>query len=130
MQLQPLHPPRFTVILPPQRDNYVNVYRDSEGKLHYSTEEFSIHQEGLFTFDDALEEAYRYCVAGLKDAEGWQYVQTLCNGEPMTDKMLNCLGVLEIAKAILGEFGEEAACYDHKELVDVAKDIVDSKGRR
>src|SRR4051812_6936518 len=81
--------------------DYINIYKDSDGKRHYSCEEFSVSDEGIFSFDDALDEAFRLCVLG-----NWKYVKTLCDVSPCTRKLQSRLGALENAASIVKEFGE------------------------
>lgn len=79
---------------------YINVYMDTEGKRHYSSEEFAIGQEGIFSYDDALEEAAR-----LTSEYDWEYVRTLTINERCTDKAEIDLEHLERAREIITEFG-------------------------
>lgn len=67
---------------------FINVYLDEEGETHYSSEEFSKDQSGIFDYEDALEEAFQRTIVGtIVDVPGYpikrrmrySYVATLSN---------------------------------------------------
>lgn len=99
---------------------YVNVYRDEQGGIHYSTEEFSIGQQGLFTMDDALREAYALTVKCCD----WDYVQTLCSEMPeeTTAHIRKCLKTLGNAYTIVNE-REDARNYRMEDIEERAEKI-------
>ena len=105
---------------------YCNVYRDRNDDVHYSTEEFSVEQDGVYSFDDALDEAFRMCV--LAD-EPWEYVSTMTDGPQVTKKMQSMLGSLSNAANILRQFGENPEHYSIHDIEQTARDIVAGKGR-
>lgn len=80
---------------------YVNVFCDREGGLHYSTEEFSIHQNRIAESGAALDDAYRFSVAG-----DWRYICTLSNNEALTDEIFYRLKELGMIKFALEETGK------------------------
>lgn len=106
--------------------HYVNVYRDEEGKTHYSTEEFSLNQDGIFSFDDALDDAY--CLSVLGE---WEYISTMTdNGVNVTTKMKSRLGELENAATILKNFGDDPEKYSMEYILQEARDIVNGDRRK
>lgn len=104
---------------------YVNVYRDEDGKRHYSTEQFSDLQEGIFSYHEALEEAYRLSVLGE-----WQYVETLCSATPqaISARIDAHLDVLETAVAVVRSAGIVADFLTVDELQEKAADVME-RGR-
>lgn len=101
---------------------YINVYRDEDGKRHYSTEEFSQGQEGIFNYHMALEEAYKLSVLGE-----WEYVETLCSNTPraISARIEAHLDVLETAVTIVRGAGIVADHLDVDELQEKAADIME-----
>lgn len=99
---------------------YVNVYRDEQGGIHYSTEEFSIGQQGLFTVDAALRDAYALTVKFCD----WDYVQTLCSEIPevTTAHIRKCLKKLGDAYTLVNE-REDARNFRMEDIEERAEEI-------
>lgn len=60
-----------------QLSRYINVYRDKDGEIHYSTEEFGIGKDGIHSIEDAAEEVFFLTV--MKKSDKWEYITTLTN---------------------------------------------------
>lgn len=105
--------------------DYINVYTDQDGKRHFSSEEFAIGDEGINSFDDALEEAYRFCVL-----DNWTYVKTLCDVTPCTRKMESRLGALANAANILRQFEYNPENYSIHDIEEVAREIINGDRKR
>lgn len=70
---------------------YMNMYRDTGGAIVYSTWEWSGDTNGLYSYADALDEAFRLCVVGE-----YTYICTLSNlPKDITLKMSRDLDRLE-----------------------------------
>lgn len=101
--------------------HYVNVYRDEHNKLRYSPEEFGVDQEGIFSFDDALDEAFTYCVRGtwtLSERNPlWQYVCTLSNDTKDVSAKLDArLGDLKGTLQELEAQGKDYSGYNSHDI--------------
>jgi len=106
--------------------HYCNVYRDQAGETHYSTEEFSVEQDGIYSFDDALHDAFLRCVLAK---EPWEYVSTMTDSASCTQRMASHLGALKNAASILKQAGENPEHYSIHDIEQVARDILAGKGR-
>lgn len=100
--------------------NYINKYYNKEGKAFFSYDDFNIDQEGIFSFEDALSEAYNHTIKGE-----WKYGSTLTDGEPVTEKMHSRLIQLEAAYNIVQRIGLVAANYPIDDIEDIAADIME-----
>lgn len=99
---------------------YINVYLDTDGKRHYSTEDFAIGQEGIWSADDAFEE-----IAKLTLKNNWQYCRTLTVNHGNTSLMDIKLEMLEMARKILAEAGVDYNGMGVDETQERAADTVD-----
>lgn len=99
---------------------YVNVYVDNKGVTHYSTEEFAIGQNGIYSFYDAIDEARL-----LTAKWGWEYVTTLVPNSYYRDSMEIKLERLQLARKVILEFGGQPDSLPWDELEDTAKDLLD-----
>lgn len=97
---------------------YVNVFRDSAGNTHYSTEEFAVNQTALSGFTEALEDAYHFAVLG-----NWQYVCTLHNDTAISARMRRDLFVIENARFIVENHGKIPDNYLAEELQEEAENL-------
>jgi hypothetical protein len=102
--------------------NYINKYYNKEGKALFSSDDFNIDQEGIFSFEDALSEAYNHTIKGELE-----YCSTLTDGEPVTEKMHSRLIQLEAAYNIAKEIGLDANAYTIDDIEDTAADIMADK---
>lgn len=84
---------------------YMNVYIDAEGHRHSSAEEFEKDQNGIFSFSDAVQDAYTLSVLG-----DWDYVYTLSNDTPraITARLEKHLERLQNAVDVIAAYGKDA----------------------
>lgn len=102
-----------------EKPYFVNVFRDNKGETHYSTEEFSIGTDGIFTFEDALEDAYQYSIIG-----DWHYVCTLSNlPKDVSLKMRRRLSELDQARFVIEECGRPLSNYTSNDIEEAARDL-------
>lgn len=106
--------------LMPLISRYINVFVDSEGKYHYSTEQFNINQDGLYNFDAALQDAYEHTIRGE-----WEYVETLASHAPesFTLRIEKHLERLEAASQVIAAFGKELPT-EWEQAEELAQELV------
>lgn len=101
---------------------HINVFRDNKGGIHYSTEEFSVYDSAIYTYAEAVEDAYKLSVRG-----GWRYLCTLRYDGQISRAIVNELSCLEQARFTVEEYGRgrPAGNYSANELINKAADLID-----
>lgn len=97
---------------------YVNVFRDSLGKFHYSTEEFTLKHSNIFSFSDAVSDAWRLSIPGE-----WDYICTLSNDEETSSEMRQQLALLEHARLIVELSGKQIKNFFPQELLRESSEL-------
>lgn len=97
---------------------YVNVFRDTKGKFHYSTEEFAVNHSDIVSFSDAVSDAYRLSVLG-----NWDYICTLSNNGEVSTGMKQRLTFLEKARFTVELFGKQAKNFNPQELLEESAEL-------
>lgn len=98
---------------------YVNVFRDTLGKYHYSTEEFTIRHSNIVSFSDAVSDAWRLSVPGE-----WDYVCTLSHDEDTSAGIRQRLALLESARFTVELFGKQAEYFHPQELLEESDGLI------
>lgn len=103
---------------------YLNVYRKN-GVKSYSNDDFGVGTDGIYSFDDALEDAYTQCAKGKAE-----YVCTLSNThEDVTPKMQGRLDSLTRAYQKVAGARHDADDYTSDDIEDVAEELSFTGGK-
>lgn len=102
---------------------HINVFCDHEGKIHYSSEEFSSDHSSLSTLIQVVEDAYRFAAH-----EDWYYVCTLCADPHMSGVVRDELDSLKQARFILEACGGYVKHYKANMLIDEAEALLAGEG--
>src|ERR1700757_4744630 len=97
---------------------YINIFRDDQGILHYSTEEFSVNQDNIPSLENALTNPCRFSVLG-----DWHYVCTLSNDSVITAQMCSRLRELENARFLVEIHGKTAVNHGSYTLSGMAGEL-------
>lgn len=102
---------------------YINIYRDEQGKKHWSVEEFDVECDGLHSFDAALQDAYKHTVLG-----DWDYVETSSTHAPesTTIRIERHLERLEQAVDVIAAYGKDAP-REWQEAEELAAQLTESR---
>lgn len=104
---------------------YMNVYIDADGARHNSGEEFEVGKNGIFSFADAVQDAYTLAVLG-----DWDYVYTLSNDTPraITARLEKHIERLEAAVTVIAAYGKDAP-KAWEEAEELATQLTETRGR-